>query len=110
MAVHLLPFSFIEWPDTHVLFYLCNLMVYIPQSHNTLRTGALKQWGTLKADLRTSLQTAISPIHISLDIWTSPNNLLFLGVTAHFIRENQQQKSKALLGLKEIGSHDGPQQ
>jgi hypothetical protein len=110
MIVHSLPFSFVEWPETHALLHLSNPLISIPQSHNTIRTAALEQWGNLKADLRAFLHTAISPIHIALDIWTSPNNLLFLGVVAHFVREDKQQKSKALLGLKEIGSHDGAQQ
>ena len=57
--------------------------------------------------IRQTIRTTRSAIHISLDIWTSPNTYLFLGVIGHFVRKDDTQRSKARLGLREVGSSHG---
>jgi hypothetical protein len=50
---------------------------------------------------------ARSNIHISFDLWTSPNYYTILYVNAHFINENGQRRT-VLLGLRRvIGEHSG---
>ena len=88
IAVHSLPLHTIEWPELHALLRVCNPMTTIPQSHSTMTTAVHSQWIKYQDTLRKTLRTAISPIHISLDIWTSPNTYLFLGVVAHFVQKN----------------------
>jgi hypothetical protein len=63
-----------------------------------------------KVILQNHLRTARSKINISLDVWTSPNTLLFLGVVGHFVLQDDIVASKALLGLRTIGSHSGEEQ
>ncbi|KAM4066654.1 hypothetical protein HRG_012124 [Hirsutella rhossiliensis] len=41
------------------------------------------------------LQSAKSKVHLSLDIWTSPNRLLLLGVCSHFVDHAQEARRKA---------------
>ncbi|EED11633.1 hypothetical protein TSTA_108210 [Talaromyces stipitatus ATCC 10500] len=56
------------------------------------------------------LQSASSSIHLSLDIWTSPNRILFLGICAHFVEQSQERLCKGLLALRTVGNHSGDEQ
>ena len=50
--------------------------------------------------VRKKTQSALSSVHLSLDIWTSPNRYSFLGICAHFVEgSNQEQLSKVLLDM-----------
>ncbi|KAM4066287.1 ribonuclease H-like protein [Hirsutella rhossiliensis] len=55
------------------------------------------------------LQSAKSKVHLSLDIWTSPNRLLLLGVCSHFVDHAQEARRKALLALRPVANHSGEQ-
>jgi len=52
---------------------------------------------------------ALSHIHISLDIWTSPNRWLILAICTHFTSYDHKKK-KALLALKKVFGHSGDNQ
>jgi hypothetical protein len=110
IAIHSLPLSTVEWPELHALLRICNPIVRIPQAHSTITLAVHRQWHNHQDTIRQNLRTAISPIHISLDIWTSPNTYLFLGIVAHFVRKDTNFRSKALLGLREVGSSHGTSQ
>ncbi|KAM4061582.1 hypothetical protein HRG_013221 [Hirsutella rhossiliensis] len=56
------------------------------------------------------LQSAKSKVHLSLDIWTSPNRLLLLGVCSHFVDHAQEARRKALLALRPVANHSGKEQ
>jgi len=107
-----LPFSVTEWPEFHALLQILNpdAEQYLQTSHNSIQPLIRTAWIDKKKDLQSWLQTAQSPIHISVDIWTSPNSYLFLGVVAFFVRQDENQISKFLLGLPEIGGHSGEEQ
>ncbi len=61
----------------------------------------------MKVMIKVTLQKARSKIHISCDLWTSPNSLVILGIIAQFIDENRKLQS-LVLALKEIdGDHTG---
>ena len=66
-------------------------------------------WEKHKQTVRIRLQAALSHIHISLDIWTSPNRYLLLAICAHFTTY-EGKKEKALLALKEVPGHGGEDQ
>jgi hypothetical protein len=52
-----------------------------------------------------ALQRSSSKIHLSFDLWTSPNSLTFCEVVAHFLTPESKSKS-LLIGLKMIhGCH-----
>ena len=53
---------------------------------------------------------SISSIHLTVDVWTSPNRYLLLGVCAHFVAHGQDQVSRLLIGLSPIASHAGEEQ
>ncbi len=82
----------------------------LPDSDVTVKTHAEGLFAEGKQRLRHMLATALSDIHITCDMWTSPNNLGLLAVVAHFTSE----KSKLVtvtLGLVELeGDHSGENQ
>jgi hypothetical protein len=60
-----------------------------------------------KDEMMAVLHAAPGMIHITLDAWTSPNNIPFLGVIGHFISDDGCI-DHLVLGLREIeGTHTG---
>jgi hypothetical protein len=112
IVVRNLPFRIVEWPEFHALCRTLN-----PQSSNVITTAhsqVIKKveqtWLLHKDVVRKKLQSAISSIHLSLDIWTAPNRMLLLGVCAHFVERSQEKHGKALLALREVANHSGAEQ
>ena len=112
IVVRNLPFRIVEWPEFHVFCRILNPKSedYLTTAHSTIPKVIEQIWCSQKDIVRKTLQSAISSIHISLDIWTSPNRLLLLGICAHFIKYNQDKVSKALLALRTVVSHSGSEQ
>jgi hypothetical protein len=46
-------------------------------------------------------------VSFTTDIWTSPNNLAFMGVTAHYIDNDWNMVAKTLDFTPLPGKHDG---
>jgi hypothetical protein len=80
---------------------------WLPSRHETVRTWVIQQFEIEKGRIRIRLQNSKTKIHLSLDIWTSPNNKPILGVVAHYISESGALEH-VVLAMKEIeGSHIG---
>ena len=45
-----------------------------------------------------------------MDIWTTPNNLLMLGITTDFVDCENEKHTKALIVLPEVDGHSGEDQ
>jgi hypothetical protein len=74
-----------------------------------VRIKVEKAWKKHKNVVRRTLQAALSHIHISLNIWTSPNRWFLLAICAHFTSYDQK-KQKALLALQKVPGHSGEDQ
>ena len=84
-----------------------NVNVYLANSHATCGSWIINQYDIEKERIRSRLHSSCFKIHITLDIWTSPNILPIVAIIAHYISEDNKLES-AVLALKEIqGSHDG---
>lgn len=60
--------------------------------------------------VQTALQSALSKIHLTIDLWTSPNNLAIIGIIAHYISDSGQLEH-SVLALREVdGDHSGDNQ
>jgi hypothetical protein len=81
-------------------------MGIITTTHSRIYTQVNKAWTRHKDVVRRVLQSALTRIHISLDIWTSPNHWLLLAIVAHFTTQNSK-KQKALLALKKVPGYSG---
>jgi hypothetical protein len=81
----------------------------ITTTHSEIALRVEEAWNTHKDIVRRELQAAISQIHISLDIWTSPNRWLLLAICAHFTT-HYYKRQKALLALQRVPGHGGEDQ
>ncbi|KAI8412306.1 hypothetical protein FOFC_08936 [Fusarium oxysporum] len=58
---------------------------------------------TIKAELR----NALTAVHISFDLWTSPNRFAIMAVFAHFIDQLGHRQSRLLALRRQFGAHSG---
>jgi hypothetical protein len=79
----------------------------LANSHATCGAWVLNQYKIEKERIQSQLHSSRYKIHITLDIWTSPNSIPILAIIAHYISEDNKLES-SVLALREIqGSHDG---
>jgi hypothetical protein len=112
VVVRNVAFSLVEWPEFHVVCQALNPIseAVIPNSHNTIQSKVEKAFYDHKDVVRKTLQSALTHIHLSMDIWTSPNDKLVLGITADFIECEEERHTKALIALRPIQGHSGQAQ
>jgi len=76
-------------------------------SARTIGRDITKYFETAKATIKECLSLARSRIHISYDLWTSPNHKAMIAIVAHWMAEDYEVKS-ALLAIREVhGEHTG---
>jgi hypothetical protein len=111
IVVRNLSFRTVEWPEFHALCQLLNPQCagLITTAHSQIIKKVDVSWNTHKDVVRRLVQSAISRIHIALDVWTSPNRLLLLGIVCHTTDYNEKHR-KALLALRPIVNHSGVEQ
>lgn len=79
----------------------------LPESPTIIQGWLKRQFNTGKQQVKHLLQSALTVIHLTVDVWTSCNGLGLFGVIAHFIDEDGNLQELAL-GIKELeGSHTG---
>jgi hypothetical protein len=107
-----LPFSAVEWPEWAELTLACNPHIgdrLITSRRTAVRT-VVSNYEFYTNQIKSSLATASSPIHIATDLWTSPHRHAMLAVCAQWV-DKDYKLQKALLGLPECRySHSGEQQ
>jgi hypothetical protein len=76
-------------------------------SRNTTRKWVIEEFERRKKDLRHELRAARSNIHISSDLWTSPNYYAMMAIIAHYINSKGARKTN-LIALRYLdGEHTG---
>ena len=79
----------------------------VPWGKDTIRHNVCDLFTTKRQVIQSEFNSALSRIHLSFDLWTSPNNIAFLGVNAHFINKNFTSQNR-LIGLRrQRGVHSG---
>ena len=67
----------------------------------------LRMYGTKKGRKQQKLQSALSKIHFTVDLWTSPNSLAILRIIGHYKSESGVLQH-SILALKKLdGAHSG---
>jgi len=107
-----LPFEAVSWPELQALLlsvnYACEDVLV-----DSGRTGPklIEESFLLdRAVLMQKLKSSLTPVHLSLDAWTSPNRKTFVAICAHFIDDTSKLR-KALLALPFLpGKHGGDEQ
>lgn len=59
---------------------------WLPNSPSTIRSWILRTYETQKLRVKREIQSALSKVHFTVDLWTSPNALAILGIVALYIR------------------------
>jgi hypothetical protein len=101
-------FSQIENPYFRKMVKLLNegVAALIP-GRNTIRKWIIEEFEKRKKELRHELRAARSNIHISFDLWTSPNYYAIMAIIAHYIDSNGARQAK-LMALRSLdGEHTG---
>jgi hypothetical protein len=104
-----LSYSLVEHNEFRALLTYLNpsIVRYLPQDHKTIGTWALNEHRQGQLAMKTILKGALSKIHISFDVWTSPSGTPILGICGHFLNSSLQL-CHPLLALKYLeGSHTG---
>jgi hypothetical protein len=83
---------------------------YMWRSGNTTKLMLLAEFDRGKELLKLEFKAALSKIHISFDLWTSPNKLAMLGVVAHYLSPDLTAKSPLIALRKLSGNHNGENQ
>jgi len=111
IVVRNLPFAIVEWPEFYTLCQALNSQSegVITTAYSTITNKLKGCWTNHKDVVRQDLQSAISNIHISLDIWTSLNHHLLLAICAHYTTYLLKWQ-KALLALCIVVGHSGQNQ
>jgi hAT family C-terminal dimerisation region len=81
--------------------------VLVPTSHNTTRDWVVKSYERRKQKVKNLLHQARSKIHLSFDLWTSPNHYAFNAVVAHFVTPGYKVVSVLLAFRNLLGPHSG---
>ena len=107
-ACHL-PLRLVECPEFRdLLNYINNdIDTWLPVSHTTVTDWVLRQFSSMKQNMKSRLQGACTDIHISCDLWTSPNCLPILGVVAQYISEDGKLETTTLALVDIQGAHTG---
>lgn len=106
-----LSFRAVEWPELHTLCQAFNPLAagFMTTTHSNIHKKIEGSFLTHKDTVRRRLQSAASSVHLSLDIWTSPNGHSLLGTCAHFVSSSDQHM-KALISLRPVANHSGAEQ
>ena len=112
IVVRNLPFAAVEWPEFHAFCQVLNpeSKGFVTTTHSQVKNKIEKAYEIHKDTVRKKLQSALTNIHLSVDIWTSPNKHLLLGVTGDFIDCMEEKHLKTLLGLRPVAGHSGEDQ
>lgn len=106
------PLSVVEWSELKQLALACNPAIedLLITSRRSITRVIVANYELYAGQLKDSLATAISPIHVSSDLWTSPHHHALLAVCAQWVDKDYQLR-KALIGLPECrNNHSGEQQ
>jgi hypothetical protein len=90
-----------------LLYVAPSLEPYFVAAGSTIRRWILDEFDKARLRVKTELDQSQSRIHISFDLWTSPNQRAFVGVVGHYLNKDIQCQS-TLIGLRRLrGSHSG---
>ena len=105
-------FSAVEWDELAELALACNPAIEdsLITSRHTAMWYITANFKLYAVQLKESLQSAVSKIHLSTDLWTVPHRHGVLAVCTQWV-DKDYQLQKALLGLPECRhSHSGETQ
>jgi hypothetical protein len=107
-----LPFSAVKWDEMQSIILAANPAIedLLLTSRDAAMRHISANFDLYRSQLKMKLQTAVSKIHLSTDLWTSPHRHGILAVCARWV-DNSYQPKRALLAMPECRySHTGEHQ
>ena len=103
------PFTIFEHRFLKELFHHFDheLALQIPWSSSSTTRELQRIFESKKDVIKAELNSSLTRIHISFDLWTSPNRLAIMAVFAHFIDKAGSQQSRLLALRRQFGTHSG---
>ena len=99
--------AFVQLENTYfrklLNFLTPSLGTFLP-SRTTFRQWVFDEFKRRQVALQKELRKARSNIHLSFDLWTSPNSYAIIGVVAHYINSEGCRRTK-LLALRHVNRH-----
>ncbi|PNP51735.1 hypothetical protein FNYG_15879 [Fusarium nygamai] len=104
-----LPFTTFESTYLQELFRQLDSDLYaqVPWGRTTTKKDLEDILVSKKAAVKEELNNTVTQIHLSFDLWTSPNRLAFISIFSHFIDRRHSYQSRLLAFKRQIGSHAG---
>ena len=91
-----------------ILYLNAQAEEFLAKGATSVKRWVMRQYQALKVStVIPVLRKARTKIHISCDLWTSPNSKAVLGVTAQFINERGTLQSLVLAVREVVGDHKG---
>lgn len=84
-----------------------SLAALLPYARSTLRKWIFADHEAHKKRVQTHLSSALSRVHFSFDIWTSPNSHSIIAVFGHFIDSSGKKQRRLLAFRRMAGKHTG---
>jgi hypothetical protein len=103
------PFRMVSREEFRALLHYLDpeVDVWLPDSHMSIQAWTLRTYENERLRVQQKVQSALSKVHFTIDLWSSPNSLAILGMIAHYISENEDL-THSVLALKELeGKHSG---
>ncbi|GBC50995.2 zinc finger BED domain-containing protein RICESLEEPER 2-like [Rhizophagus irregularis DAOM 181602=DAOM 197198] len=100
------PFVVVECDQLRKLFCLLNPNAKVP-SADTVRNDIMNAFKEERNKIRDTLQNTPGCLSFTLDAWTSPSCIPFLGITVHWISQDWKLKELLLDFVKLSGPHSG---
>jgi len=104
-----LPLNIVTWPEYQALLMAVNPAVeeLLLHSGNTVVEDLDRAYTTHQKLIKQRLESTLSRIHFSMDVWSSPSRKAFIAIHAQWLDETYTLR-KALLGLPNLrNSHAG---
>jgi hypothetical protein len=110
VTVRNLSYNCSSWPELHALISAINPAAkdLISLSHGSIQKLVSNSYCIHKDILRRKLQSSVSKLHLSADVWSAPNHKAFLGICVKFIDPDSKETLQALLALSELPGVEGP--
>ena len=96
-----------DWFRAFLAVFHTKLAALIPKSGNTIRAWIIEDFRQRQSDIAKQLRQIKGLIHLSFDLWTSPNHLALVAVIGHYV-SSEYKLETTLLGLRRLkGPHSG---
>lgn len=102
-------FSMCESPQFRAMMTYTNMKLQIP-TRNTAKLWELQYYERRKLQLKEEILFVKNKVHLSIDIWTSTNNVAYMAIIAHYLDQSTSRRSPILRFQPIQGQHTGENQ